>query len=84
METVKTTNLHYEEPGIRLYHGDCREVMRALPERSVHCVMTSPPYWGLRDYKLSPQVWGGREDCEHEWGVEIPGDPRGGSGPDAK
>ena len=30
--------------------GDCLEVLTALPERSVHCVCTSPPYWGLRSY----------------------------------
>lgn len=30
--------------------GDCRETLRTLPDRSVHCVVTSPPYFGLRDY----------------------------------
>jgi DNA modification methylase len=30
--------------------GDCRDVMRRLPEDSVDCVITLPPYWGLRDY----------------------------------
>ena len=30
--------------------GDCREVLATLPERSVHTVVTSPPYFGLRDY----------------------------------
>lgn len=30
--------------------GDCRTVLRTLPDESVHCVVTSPPYWGLRDY----------------------------------
>jgi DNA modification methylase len=30
--------------------GDCREVLRTLPERSVHCCVTSPPYYGLRAY----------------------------------
>jgi DNA modification methylase len=33
----------------------------------VQCVVTSPPYWGLRDYSLEPQVWGGDAGCEHEW-----------------
>ena len=35
---------------IRLLHGDCREVLRGLPDASVHCCITSPPYWGLRSY----------------------------------
>lgn len=30
--------------------GDCIEVMRGLPAESVQCCVTSPPYWGLRDY----------------------------------
>lgn len=42
------------------------DVLPALGDESVQCVMTSPPYWGLRDYKSEPQVWGGGE-CEHEW-----------------
>lgn len=32
--------------------------MRELPEKSVHCVVTSPPYWRLRDYGTDPQTWG--------------------------
>ena len=30
--------------------GDCRESLRTLPDQSVHCVVTSPPYFGLRSY----------------------------------
>ena len=35
---------------IRLLHGDCRNVLKTLPDDSVHCCVTSPPYWGLRSY----------------------------------
>lgn len=35
---------------VRILTGDCREVLRSLPGESVQCVVTSPPYWGLRDY----------------------------------
>ncbi|EQD69987.1 hypothetical protein B1B_05232, partial [mine drainage metagenome] len=35
-------------PGI--LQGDVREVLLGLPDESVHCIVTSPPYWGLRDY----------------------------------
>jgi len=49
--------------------GDAREALRGLAERSVHCVVSSPPYWGLRDYGLEPVVWGGDlAGCPHEWG----------------
>lgn len=33
-----------------LLHGDCREILKTLPDDSVHCCVTSPPYWGLRSY----------------------------------
>ena len=36
----------------------------------MHCVITSPPYWGLRDYGLEPIIWDGDKDCEHAWGKE--------------
>ena len=38
--------------------GHVIEQLRAMPAESVHCVVTSPPYWGLRDYGLPPQTWG--------------------------
>ena len=54
-----------------LHIGDCREVLRTLPDNSIHCVVTSPPYWGLRDYGVDPTVWGGDSECEHIWGDEL-------------
>ncbi len=56
-----------------LYLGDVRDALREIPDDSVHCVVTSPPYWGLRDYGLPPTIWGGDPDCEHEWGDDLPG-----------
>ena len=44
----------------RIEQGDAPELLAAMPAESVHCVVTSPPYWGLRDYKLPASVWGGR------------------------
>src|SRR6056297_3641965 len=40
----------------KLYHGDCLEVLRQLPEQSVQCCVTSPPYWKLRDYGEEGQL----------------------------
>jgi len=56
----------------KIYTGDCRDVMRALIAGGVkvQTVVTSPPYWGLRNYKIPPTVWGGDPDCRHEWGAE--------------
>lgn len=36
--------------------GDCIEMMRSLPDRSVHTCITSPPYFGLRDYGIAGQI----------------------------
>ena len=47
---------HLETEHGVLYHGDCLEVLRSLPSESVDCVVTSPPYWGLRDYGVDGQL----------------------------
>jgi DNA modification methylase len=41
---------------VRILIGDCRERLRELPDQSVHCVVTSPPYFGLRDYGVDGQM----------------------------
>lgn len=41
-----------------VYCGDCREVMATFPEDSVDLVVTSPPYWGLRDYGVGEDQLG--------------------------
>lgn len=41
---------------VRILKGDCREVLRTMEDESVHCVVTSPPYWGLRDYGVDGQI----------------------------
>ena len=44
--------------------GDCLDVLKTLPIESVNCCITSPPYWGLRDYGTAK--WeGGDKNCEH-------------------
>lgn len=39
-----------------LHTGDALQVLRTLPAESVHCVVTSPPYYGLRDYGIGGQI----------------------------
>jgi len=39
-----------------LLQGDCRQVLATLPAGSVQCCITSPPYWGLRDYGTAGQL----------------------------
>jgi len=39
-----------------IHHGDVRDVLPTLDAKSVQCVITSPPYWGLRDYGVKGQI----------------------------
>ena len=41
---------------VRIIIGDAREQLKLLPSESVHCIVTSPPYWGLRDYGCEGQI----------------------------
>ena len=45
-----------ELPINQILVGDALERLRELPDESVHCVITSPPYWGLRDYGVAGQL----------------------------
>lgn len=45
--------------------GDSLQVLRTLPDESVHMAMCSPPYWGLRDYGVAGQI--GLEGTVSEW-----------------
>ena len=52
-------------------HGHVLEALRRIPDESIQMVVTSPPYFNLRTYGTSPQVWGGNENCQHEWDSYI-------------
>jgi DNA modification methylase len=47
-----------------LYCGDVLAVLATLPDESIHCIVTSPPYWNLRDYGTG-QWEGGSAECDH-------------------
>lgn len=47
-----------------LYHGNVTDQLKRLPARSIHTCITSPPYWGLRDYGTGKWV-GGDVNCDH-------------------
>lgn len=53
-----------------LFIGDVRDFARGLGPGQAQCMVTSPPYWGLRSYPVPPSVWGGDAACAHEWGDE--------------
>ena len=52
--------------------GDSLNVLKALPESSVHCCVTSPPYYGLRDYGMDAQI-GHRtgHEVHHQAGIDL-------------
>ena len=61
------------EPLDTILIGDARHTLPKVDAGSVHCAVTSPPYWGLRSYEgTDPTVWGGDPDCSHEWGAVQP------------
>jgi DNA modification methylase len=54
---------HYDRDGIQLWHGDALATLRELPDQAANMCVTSPPYWGLRDYGTA--AWdGGSYECE--------------------
>lgn len=54
---------------VRIFHGDCREILPTLPADSVHCCVSSPPYWGQRDYGISGQI--GLESSPEEYCASL-------------
>lgn len=56
---------------VEILQGDCMTILPTLPAESVHCCVTSPPYWGLRDYGIEGRAWGGDPGCTHEWGDMV-------------
>ena len=65
---LSSTSQERRQTTIRLDHiytGDCLEVLKTLPDESVHCCVTSPPYYALRDYGMDEQI--GRETTPKEY-----------------
>jgi hypothetical protein len=54
-----------------LYQGHVLNALKRIPDSSVDCIVTSPPYWGLRKYPDSANtVWDGGQNCKHEFDIE--------------
>jgi DNA modification methylase len=54
---------------IEIFQGDCRDVLKTLPANSVHCCVTSPPYFNLRDYEIDGQI--GLEKSPDEYVAQM-------------
>jgi DNA modification methylase len=71
--------IYVRDPDFTLLNCDVMDGLRTLPDESVHCVVTSPPYWGLRDYGTG--LWdGGDPDCDHRAPIQPQRDASGGVG----
>jgi len=53
---VGCVSVFVQDADFTLYHGDALDVLRGMPDGSVDCCVTSPPYWGLRDYGAEGQI----------------------------
>lgn len=53
----------------QIIQGDALEVLREMPDQSAHCCITSPPYWGLRDYGVDGQL--GLEKTPEEYVAKL-------------
>jgi len=55
----------------KILQGDALAQLKTLPEKSINMVMTSPPYWALRDYGVDVEtIWDGDKDCEHDFKIK--------------
>lgn len=54
---------------IKVLQGDCREVLKTMPDKTYHTCVTSPPYWGLRDYGEDNQL--GLEETPQEYVANL-------------
>lgn len=57
MDIVKHTQKKvYNLDNSIIIEGDSLDVLKSIPQKSIQCVITSPPYWGLRDYGIDGQI----------------------------
>ena len=53
----------------KIINGDCLTELKRLPDESINCCITSPPYWGLRDYGVEGQL--GLESTPEEYVTKM-------------
>ena len=64
-------NIYYETENGILYNSNVLDVLKSLPDESIDCIVTSPPYWGLRFYGNNANtIWGEGKSCNHKFNNE--------------
>jgi len=51
----------------RIYLGNVYDIVPTLPDNNIDCLISSPPYYNLRNYNIPSVIIGGDKDCTHEW-----------------
>lgn len=51
----------------KIYVGNTIDVLRTFPAESIDMCITSPPYWGMRNYDTEPVIWDGDVSCSHDF-----------------
>ncbi len=55
----------------KVLHGNSLDVLRTMENKSVDCIITSPPYYQLRKYSGIPDyIWDAKDNCEHEFELQ--------------
>jgi len=67
---VSPAKTKYKEP-FKIHVGDCLSVLKKMDSNTIDCCVTSPPYWGLRDYGVDGQV--GLEESLSEYIEKLTG-----------
>lgn len=47
--------------------GNVLEKIKSIEDKSVDCIVTSPPYYAMRNYGTELQIWDEKSNCDHEW-----------------
>ena len=64
---VEESELNGNLPRNKIIHGYALKVLKKLPDNSIDCIVTSPPYYGLRVYEQAETIWDEKFECKHEW-----------------
>lgn len=55
----------------KTYQGNCLNVLKGFSEKIFNTCVTSPPYWGLRDYGIENEIWDDPGNCDHYFNIKI-------------
>jgi DNA modification methylase len=72
VSAIDFNSLYHQSKHCKIYLGNALPTLRTFASESIHQCVTSPPYWGLRDYHTEPQIWNddatasaSDPNCEH-------------------